>query len=383
MDEGKIPKLYFKNLDGLRFILALIVFFGHSRLGETLIAISPFDFLDRIIRLISAGDLAVSFFFTLSGFLITFLIIDEKENTQVFNIWNFYIRRILRIWPLFYLVLGFTFFIYPVLKVQLGYTDQNPYHFFYQAFFLSNFDNINIDEQGLVGVAPMMISINWSIAIEEQFYLFWPLLFLLTGARRFWIVIVSVIIISMSYRTFLLEGHQLYYHTLAVVSDLGIGALLAYMSFYYLPAFKKMERQPTVIIVIIYICGFGFLMYLDSFNSIFVSKRILTSVFFAFIITEQNFAKWSFYKFGNSAFLTSLAKYTYSFYLLHPIGIQASIIMFKLLNWDREDGNYYAITYVVIAFLVTMTLSLISYQFVESFFLKVKSRFYSKNPKTI
>ncbi|HWC54325.1 MAG TPA: acyltransferase, partial [Chitinophagaceae bacterium] len=227
-----MKRKYFQNLDGLRFILAMVVFFGHSRLGEVLKDVSSIDFFDRIINIGSAGYLAVSFFFTLSGFLITYLIIEEKENTGNFSLRNFYLRRIIRIWPLYYVVLFFTFFIYPLIKVQLGYMDQNPYNLLYQLFFLSNFDNISVDQQGLVDVAPMMISINWSIAIEEQFYAVWPILFFITGARRFWIAIISVILISWYCRTFLLEGHALYYHTFSVISDLGIGALLAYLIFY-------------------------------------------------------------------------------------------------------------------------------------------------------
>src|SRR5690606_23311212 len=139
-----MPRKYFENLDGLRFLLAMVVFFGHSGFGGALQKVIPVNFLDRVIGVFSTGRLGVSFFFTLSGYLITYLIVEEKEETGNFHLGKFYLRRVLRIWPLYYVVLVFSFFIYPWVKVQLGYADQNPYNFLYHLFFLSNFDSISI-----------------------------------------------------------------------------------------------------------------------------------------------------------------------------------------------------------------------------------------------
>src|SRR4051812_44537291 len=102
-------KKYFENLDGLRFILAMVVFSSHSMLGDAFSKLSSFDFLNRFILTFSKGSLGVSCFFVLSGFLITYLMIEEKERQLNFNLKNFYIRRALRIWPLYYGVLLITF----------------------------------------------------------------------------------------------------------------------------------------------------------------------------------------------------------------------------------------------------------------------------------
>ena len=91
-DSLTASKRYFSNLDGLRFVLAMVVFSAHSYLGVTLISVIPFDFVKKLIAVFSDGSLGVSFFFTLSGYLITYLIIEEKENTGVFNLRNFYMR---------------------------------------------------------------------------------------------------------------------------------------------------------------------------------------------------------------------------------------------------------------------------------------------------
>lgn len=350
----------------------MVVFFSHSLFGATLIAAIPFDFVKKIVNVFSDGSLGVSFFFTLSGYLITYLIIEEKEIGGAFNIRNFYVRRVLRIWPLYYVTLAFTFFIYPIIKVKLGYPNENPYHFLYQVLFLGNFDSILVAQHDLIDVAPMMININWSIGIEEQFYIFWPILFLLFGTRKFWIAIVLVIVSSFFFRNYVLEGPQLYYHTLARMSDLAVGALLGYLSFFNKTFVTKMEQMPRLLVIVIYAAGFLLLMY--GYNSV---DSTLVSLFFGFIIMEQNFSRQSFYKFGNHTFLSSLGKYSYSFYLLHTIGIQASILIFRFAHWDRSTGLFYGTLYALIALVIAMTLSVLSYRFIESYFLSLRKKFYS------
>lgn len=371
-DSLTASKRYFSNLDGLRFVLAMVVFSAHSYLGVTLISVIPFDFVKKLIAVFSDGSLGVSFFFTLSGYLITYLIIEEKETTGVFHLRNFYMRRALRIWPLYYATLLFTFFIYPTIKVKLGYPNENPYHFLYQLFFLGNFDNIIVHQNDLVGLAPTMIGINWSIGIEEQFYIFWPILFLLCGARKYWIAIVFVVVSSLLLRTYVLEGSALYYHTFSCMSDLAVGGLLGYLSFFNKTFVAKVEQLPRLVVLMIYASGFLILMY----GSHTVDRTVM-SLFFAFIIVEQNFAKRSFYKFGDHKFLSSLGKYSYSLYLLHPIGIQVSILVFRFSHMDPYTGFFHGILYSLIAFMVSMTLSMLSYRFIESYFLNMRKKFYS------
>src|SRR5690606_15550484 len=99
-------KIFFANLDGLRFFSFFGVFLFHfykslfDNIKETYPAVYEVgEFLFQ------NGSLGVNFFFVLSGFLITFLLIKERELTSKINIKNFYVRRILRIWPLYYICL--------------------------------------------------------------------------------------------------------------------------------------------------------------------------------------------------------------------------------------------------------------------------------------
>jgi peptidoglycan/LPS O-acetylase OafA/YrhL len=373
-------KKYFANLDGLRFILAVVVFAMHSLLGKTLDQVIHFDFLQRLIKVFSSGDLGVSFFFVLSGFLITYLMFEEKESTKEFSLTNFYIRRSFRIWPLYFCVLGFSFFVYPLLKTGFGHLDQNPFRLLYQAFFLANFDNIFVQHHHLVHVAPMMVSINWSVSIEEQFYLLWPLIFLSIPPRKFWIVCLLLILLSWVFRIYYYhDGAILYYHTLSVVSDLAIGGLGAYLSFYnvsFLMILKELNRS---IIVFVYCIGFMLLIYHDRwFDTFFIHTtfRNIQAMFFCFIILEQNNCDRSFFKMGNSRRLSSLGKYTYALYMLHPIGIQFAIIFFRYAGLAQDQSFYFSMLYVGISFFVSLSLSIFSYFLLERHFLRWRSLFY-------
>lgn len=371
-------KKYFENLDGFRFILAMIVFASHSKLGETLTQLSSIDFINRLILTFSKGFLGVSSFFVLSGFLITYLMIEEKENRLVFNIKHFYLRRGLRIWPLYYSVLAFTFVIYPLIKTRLGFNDLNPFSPLRQFFFLSNFDSIHVQHAGLVGVAPMMININWSISIEEQFYFIWPLLFLIFPARKFWAGCLMVIFASWIFRMLTDDSAYLYYHTLSVISDLGVGAFFACLCFYHQGFIKFLEQMKKSIILFVYLLGILMLMYSDQlFTDYFMhtSSRLINTLFFAFIILEQSYSKNSFYKFSNFTRLSAMGKFTFGLYMVHPIGIQGSILVFKFLKIQREQGFLFSLTYSLLALIFSMVLAIGSYYLIERRFLAMRKKF--------
>lgn len=139
---------------------------------------------EQLLNAIGNGGQWVSIFFVLSGFLITYLLIDEYELNQKISIKNFYIRRALRIWPLYYLVVVFTFLIYPFLKSLVGMNHTLESSVFYHLTFLSNFDVINVTKYHL-GSDAISQNVTWSVSVEEQFYLFWPMIFVFLP-KRFW-----------------------------------------------------------------------------------------------------------------------------------------------------------------------------------------------------
>lgn len=168
-------RIFFPNLDGLRFLAFLAVYLQHG-LGDALGSSAGRSALLTTLYtgIFSSGWAGVSFFFVLSGFLITYLILAEVEWSGKLNVPAFYMRRVLRIWPLYYAVLLFGFWLYPTLKSAIGMSSYietgNPLNY---LLFLSNFDVLSLGK----GQGAMSINITWSVAIKEQFYIVWPLLF--------------------------------------------------------------------------------------------------------------------------------------------------------------------------------------------------------------
>jgi peptidoglycan/LPS O-acetylase OafA/YrhL len=150
-------KFYIPSLDGIRTIAFLIVFLYHAGVNS----------------IFSPGSFGVTTFFFLSGYLITTLLRREYEQNQVINLKHFYLRRILRIWPVFYLVLFLAYILtlIGVLKAEI----QLP-AFLSQALHYYNYYITFFGPSGS-GAAPGT-TVYWSLAVEEHFYCLFPFLYI-------------------------------------------------------------------------------------------------------------------------------------------------------------------------------------------------------------
>ncbi len=391
MSNKTIPsnKIYFENLDTLRFLAFFAVFASHSMLKTGILELSNNDFYKRIINFTMSGGIGVSFFFVLSGFLITYLIIKEVQETGTLNIKHFYIRRTLRIWPLFFFVVFFGFFIYPIFKKIIGMDTNLPNQIWYHISFLSNFDSIYIAQNKLQATSPMMEDITWSVSIEEQFYLVWPLLFMVYPKKWYPFIFIKIIAISSLFRYFnRVDGDVIYYHTLSVMSYLAVGGLFAYYSLKSAKFLQVITHLKKWLIILIYVLGLSIMFYGNYiYPSIYdvVFMPILSALFFGFIILEQNFAQNSLFKYGRLKYLSILGKYTYGLYLLHPIAIQVMIIIYKLLKITPDGfpiGLLQTIIYSMGAFLISLIISWLSYYYLEIYFLKLKDKFTTETIST-
>ena len=127
----------------------------------------------------SIGRVGMVLFFVLSGFLITYLLLVEREDRHRIDIPRFYLRRILRIWPLYFLIVGICQFLIPV-KGLFGldsiYSVTAPNFRLASLYYLLFLPNL-----AFLTVWPVnpLLGYTWSIGVEEQFYLLWPVLLLL------------------------------------------------------------------------------------------------------------------------------------------------------------------------------------------------------------
>lgn len=195
IDVGMPPsgeKIRFPNLNALRFFAALAVILFHVELKKSLFGFP--SVWGEWYFISSIGYHAVTFFFVLSGFLITYLLMKERDTYKTISIGRFYGRRVLRILPVYLLTLVVAFFVlphFPIFDVPVQ-TKELVDHFWPALglclVFLSNvmlvvFHNLaNVDQ-------------TWSVSTEEQFYLFWPLLMAWLPPRRMvktliWFIVV-------------------------------------------------------------------------------------------------------------------------------------------------------------------------------------------------
>lgn len=169
---GRLP-----SLDGLRAISISLVLFAHCT-GTRF-------FPSFVFARKELGNLGVRIFFVISGFLITTLLLNEKEATGKISLKWFYIRRALRIFPAAYAYIGALFVLTALHWISLGSTD-----FIHAITYTVNYQEPR----------PWFVAHLWSLSVEEQFYLLWPALLLLLGRRWGLRVAASLLVISPLFR---------------------------------------------------------------------------------------------------------------------------------------------------------------------------------------
>lgn len=374
----KPTKIYFRNLDSIRFFAALMVFLQHGMSGSYKYLNLHGSIAERFLYSISNGGTGVSIFFVLSGFLITYIILSEIELNGKFSIKNFYIRRVLRIWPLYFAVVAVAFLIFPVLSSLLKTPINQGANIWYQLTFLGNFDVMHI-EKFRPGTELMMQNITWSVAIEEQFYAFWPLIFVFLPRKLFLPAIVTVLAGSLVFR-FLHSDDKfiLYFHTLSVMIYLATGALFAYLLIASARVRAFFQRTNIWTILGSFLLFFFSIMYGDILfpgaAGTFLMPFFL-AILFAFIIASQSMiVKPSALEMGNIGFANKWGKYTYGIYLLHPIAIEIVHIAGKRLHLINESFFPLFVS-GILSFSLTLFISWLSYEYFEKRFLKLKKAF--------
>jgi peptidoglycan/LPS O-acetylase OafA/YrhL len=218
----RTPGTHVPALDGIRGIAILLVMFCHFTLYG---GMQPACTLDKLYyRVALAGWVGVDLFFVLSGYLITGILLDTKGGEYFFR--NFYTRRALRIFPLYYGFLLLFFVIFPLTmptseSLRLLHRDQGWY-WGYLA-------NVLIAFEGWTPV-PGTVGHLWSLAVEEQFYLIWPVVIFMFRRRNLKIICLTLIPISLGVRVGLsLAGNPTaaYVLTPARMDALAVGAFLA------------------------------------------------------------------------------------------------------------------------------------------------------------
>lgn len=344
---------YFKKLDQLRFIAFFLVFWQHA-FSLSFQGISENRIVQEIINSFTiTGGVGVHIFFVLSGFLITFLMIQEEKSFGKINISFFYVRRILRIWPVYYIVTLSGIYLLPKLFSTFTFHGSEALN----LLFLNNFDMLNHAPN--VGIA-------WSVAIEEQFYLVWPLIFSIFKNKKQLTIASSVLLfLSIAFKYF--NPEDAYFHTFGNVSYLMIGCLGA---IFYIYNKEKFSRWPIKLyqLIIAYVLLRTLPIVMPSFG--LASELSLHLVYILLVlnlVSQPNSSK------GN--LISSLGQMTYGMYLYHPIIIILTKIGFDYLQLQYQQKPMVNFLMAIIALAITILISYLSYHYFEKKILKLKSRF--------
>lgn len=366
---NKIDKPYFENLYGLRLYGALAVFIFHafSLFRENWVGLEGNNTYQIILKITRKGSLGVNLFFVLSGFLITYLLLWEKSKFGKVNALQFIKRRTLRIWPVYFLVVLFGFFIFPMLP----YGKEVIYDLGYYLGFLSNINEIQIGLRDSVN----FMTPPWSVSVEEQFYIVLALLlglFSFVNSKKLIWFYVAVILASLIFRYFNLENERvIYFHTFSVMSDIAVGGILAILAFSksILPFFQNLSKLK---IVFIYILGFALILFknLVFTGQLQMIERLVLSLFFGFIILEQVYSNHSIFKVDSIKMVKKGGEISYGFYMYHVI------VMYFVSNLFNSFGIYaitdFVFLYLPLALILNTILAYISFRWFEQFFLRFK-----------
>ncbi len=369
----KTTSPYFKNLDGLRTICFLMVFFFHSFTSKNSDVLNSNTYKTIKVGLFANGNLGVNFFFVLSGFLITYLLIIEKQSSSGINIIHFWLRRVLRIWPLYFFCVFFGFFLFPLLKSYLGQNPEETAHIFNYLTFTSNFDFIanGRPDASILGVL-------WSVAIEEQFYLVWPVFLALIPIKYYWILFTSLILISLGYRITHNDYYHTEFHTLSCMNDLVIGSFGAWLITQRKSLELRLTKVSKPVQVIPYLLfAIHFFLRNELINwseGIIPYERIFSSLIMLWIILDQAMNINGIFRLSRFKLLTKSGKYTYGMYCLHFLAILITITLTKSI---LHQDTFLTVLLVepITSLILTYFISVISFNYFEQYFLKLKNKF--------
>ena len=337
---------YYPSLNGFRGVAVLMVVFSHLQL-------TPNHYYD-----VFNGPLGVLFFFVLSGFLITTLCIKEKVLTKDLNLKKFYIRRVLRIFPVAWLYLVVIIILKLVFHLEVHYIAIAG-AFLYLMDFSSFFRKYH---------SSFFTGHYWSLSVEEQFYLIMP--FILKKSFKGYLIVLFAIIFLLPLLLCIQEAVPalniliLYAptHFLIKFQSIAIGCFYAILMFKF-PAHQNLLRGKLVLNIIAIVL-IWYIYYNDNFNLENVFKGMASSVLIGYLIISNVIPGTDLiFRFLNLKALKFVGVLSYSIYIWQEIFTSHDpLLPFWMVAFP------YNIIWVIVV-------SCASYYLYERYFLKLKSKF--------
>ena len=353
-------------LDGLRAIAVLMVLFAHFKEATP----------RWIWQVLHQGGFGVYLFFVLSGFLITRILLSEKEKTAYFR--NFYARRTLRIFPLYYGVLALQFWVLlPMFPTPHILADAH-----YQGWLWAYGYNILAAVKGHLFFTSdwMVLGHFWTLAVEEQFYLVWPFIVLALCRESLLKLCVGIVALTPILRlAFYAAGANRYWVTMFTIcqmDSLALGAVLACLeSSGRLNAFWPMARRVVLGLgAILVICSFFYPRSPEStLPLIFYHGAV--ALFFGAVVA---LAACGVFRWVDNRVLREVGQKSYGMYVFHiPLLVLAVRYIHLPSRLQQWVGHPYLadIIFFSAMIIITYVVAFISYNAYEKHFLRLKRFF--------
>jgi len=331
---------YFPALDGLRFLCAAGVVIAHAfqdpeTLAETDRLLYPF--------VMNLGRVGVDTFFSLSGFLITNLLLNERANRGRVDLKAFYIRRTLRIWPNYYgailvavllaLVLGDKFFSRFRGDPALFWTSAVPVY----LAFLGNWSSV---------YAPLVVSILWSVCIEEQFYILFPITFVYSR-RRFPVFVPIVIGLCVGLATravSISRGFAIYHSTFGHSDNLLLGALLAQLLHARPASILGFYRRNAILLEALAIFFLGWFLWgierVEKYEWLQLVTYTWSALMTTWIVAVLGFGQGPMARILANGTPRFLGQLTYATYCFHFYGLAVGYVVVARLALDPWTSGW-------------------------------------------
>jgi len=340
------------GLDGLRGLAAMAIVIHHLEQSRLFFGLSTYWNWYPIQRL---GVLGVSFFFVLSGFLITHLLLTEQLETGKINLRKFYIRRVLRIWPLYFALTLAGFFVIPHIAAleipgnPAAISDYGPK----LAMYLALSPQV---AQSIYHASPVPYSaVLWSVGVEEWFYLFWP--FLLFLPRRTMVAVLPGILVGLIVCRLVFRGGPGFYFFSQIRFDcMAVGAAAAILWRYKFAMHLTLDAR---VWHAAWIAALGSLLLGLRFGPL---DDVIYSTLFAVIIMNAAILGRGGKLLNNQASVF-LGRVSYGMYCINWITL---VLAIRLVNWHPA---HYAV-----GFALTIGVAWLSYRYFEQPFLRLKRR---------
>lgn len=361
-------------LDGLRGLAIVLVLCHNFQILE-----GPPDLAGRVLELaFDLGWIGVQLFFVLSGFLITRILLQTQDAPNYYR--AFFGRRFLRIFPLYYATLAVTFIVLPALNAMPVRWQADSPHQLWLWLYLSNWT-------GPYGTATHAFPHFWSLAVEEQFYLLWPLLVHRRSAGQVlrwcgWIA-VAILGVRVGMLAAGLGPDPVYSFTVTRLDALAIGgAAAAWLQLPGNPARAVAARQKLIVAALV-LAALGFVATHGYPRTSPLGQTLgysVLAVVFALGVVAAAAGDAVGARGWTAALrlapLRALGRYSYAMYIFHkPLHDLLGKPLLQSLGLHEHAGNGVAIGYVVAGTLATLALAMLSYHLFEKHFLGLKRWF--------